>query len=46
MKSRLLSRGRLAVLAGVALTACLPALAWEPSKTVEFIVPADRKSVV
>jgi tripartite-type tricarboxylate transporter receptor subunit TctC len=40
MKSNLLSRGRLAVLAGVALTACLPALAWEPSKTVEFIVPA------
>ncbi|HSN19089.1 MAG TPA: tripartite tricarboxylate transporter substrate-binding protein [Usitatibacter sp.] len=40
MKSKLLSRGRLAVLAGAALTACLPALAWEPSKTVEFIVPA------
>jgi tripartite-type tricarboxylate transporter receptor subunit TctC len=40
MKSNLLTRGRLAVLAGVALTACLPALAWEPSKTVEFIVPA------
>ena len=40
MKSRLLSRGRLAVLAGAALTACLPALAWEPNKTVEFIVPA------
>ncbi|HET7546207.1 MAG TPA: tripartite tricarboxylate transporter substrate binding protein [Usitatibacter sp.] len=40
MKSKLLSRGRLAVLAGAALTACLPALAWEPTKTVEFIVPA------
>ena len=40
MKSKLLSRGRLAVLVGAALTACLPALAWEPSKTVEFIVPA------
>ena len=40
MKSRVLSRGRLAVLACAALAACLPALAWEPSKTVEFVVPA------
>jgi len=40
MKSSMLSRGRLAVLACAALTACLPALAWEPSKTVEFVVPA------
>jgi tripartite-type tricarboxylate transporter receptor subunit TctC len=40
MKSKLLSRGLLAVLAGAALTACLPALAWEPNKTVEFVVPA------
>jgi putative tricarboxylic transport membrane protein len=40
MKSSMLSRGRLAVLACAALTACFPALAWEPSKTVEFIVPA------
>ncbi len=40
MKSRLFSRGRLAVLACAALAACLPALAWEPSKTVEFVVPA------
>ena len=40
MKSRVFSRGRLAVLACAALTACLPALAWEPSKTVEFVVPA------
>jgi tripartite-type tricarboxylate transporter receptor subunit TctC len=40
MKSRLFSRGRLAVLACAALTACLPALAWEPNKTVEFVVPA------
>jgi len=39
MKS-MLKRGRLAVLACAALTACLPALAWEPSKTVEFVVPA------
>jgi tripartite-type tricarboxylate transporter receptor subunit TctC len=39
MKS-LLNRGRVAVLACAALTACLPALAWEPSKTVEFVVPA------
>jgi tripartite-type tricarboxylate transporter receptor subunit TctC len=40
MKSKSLSRGLLAVLAGAALTACLPALAWEPNKTVEFVVPA------
>ena len=40
MKSRLFSRGRMAVLACAALAACLPALAWEPSKTVEFVVPA------
>jgi tripartite-type tricarboxylate transporter receptor subunit TctC len=40
MKSRLFSRGRLAVLACAAVAACLPALAWEPSKTVEFVVPA------
>ncbi|HET9577297.1 MAG TPA: tripartite tricarboxylate transporter substrate binding protein [Usitatibacter sp.] len=31
---------RLAILAGVALTALAPAFAWEPNKTVEFIVPA------
>ncbi len=40
MKSRFLSRGRLALLTGALLVTCLPALAWEPSKTVEFIVPA------
>src|SRR5690349_8464558 len=40
MMSRVFSRGRLAVLACAALTACLPALAWEPNKTVEFVVPA------
>src|SRR5258705_11444706 len=31
---------RAAVLAGIVLSALVPALAWEPSKTVEFIVPA------
>jgi putative tricarboxylic transport membrane protein len=36
----LFSRTRLAALVGVALTALAPALAWEPTKTVEFIVPA------
>ncbi|HXF78782.1 MAG TPA: tripartite tricarboxylate transporter substrate-binding protein [Usitatibacter sp.] len=35
-----LSRIRLAALAGLALVATWPALAWEPSKTVEFVVPA------
>jgi putative tricarboxylic transport membrane protein len=40
MKSRAFSRGRLAVLACAALAACLPAMAWEPNKTVEFVVPA------
>jgi tripartite-type tricarboxylate transporter receptor subunit TctC len=33
-------RSRIAVLAGFALTALMPAYAWEPSKTVEFIIPA------
>ena len=33
-------RGRIAVLTGIALAASFPALAWEPTKTVEFIVPA------
>jgi putative tricarboxylic transport membrane protein len=40
MKSRMFSRGRMAVLACAAFAACLPALAWEPTKTVEFVVPA------
>ena len=40
MKSSVFSRGRLAVLACAALAACLPAMAWEPNKTVEFVVPA------
>jgi putative tricarboxylic transport membrane protein len=33
-------RSQIACLAGVALTALIPAMAWEPNKTVEFIVPA------
>ncbi|MGZ5042478.1 MAG: tripartite tricarboxylate transporter substrate-binding protein, partial [Usitatibacter sp.] len=34
------TRGRLAALAAVALGALTPAFAWEPTKTVEFVVPA------
>ncbi|QJR16240.1 Bug family tripartite tricarboxylate transporter substrate binding protein [Usitatibacter palustris] len=38
---RIFSRTRIAALIGCALTALsAPAFAWEPSKTVEFIVPA------
>ncbi len=33
-------RSCIAALAGVTLTALIPAFAWEPSKTVEFVVPA------
>ncbi len=33
-------RSRFALLVATALTAALPAFAWEPTKTVEFIVPA------
>ena len=41
MKQRYSRRSRFAVLAGVVLaTALVPAFAWEPNKTVEFIVPA------
>jgi tripartite-type tricarboxylate transporter receptor subunit TctC len=40
MKQSLFSRVRIAALVGAVLTALAPALAWEPSKTVEFIVPA------
>ncbi len=40
MNLKLPSRTRLAIAAGVALTALMPAFAWEPTKTVEFIVPA------
>src|SRR5258706_5188793 len=36
----LCSRSRDAAVAGAVLTALAPAFAWEPSKTVEFIVPA------
>ena len=38
MKPSLLNRVAIAV--GMALTAMAPAFAWEPTKTVEFIVPA------
>jgi len=40
MKPALFTRSRLAALAGAVLTALAPAFAWEPNKTVEFIVPA------
>ena len=40
MKRSISSRIRIAALAGAMLTALMPAFAWEPSKTVEFIVPA------
>ena len=40
MKQPLFTRSRIAALAGAVLTALVPALAWEPAKTVEFIVPA------
>jgi len=38
--ARLVSRGSLAALALAGCMAPLPALSWEPTKTVEFIVPA------
>jgi putative tricarboxylic transport membrane protein len=34
------TRTRIAALAGALITALAPAFAWEPSKTVEFVVPA------
>jgi putative tricarboxylic transport membrane protein len=40
MKRFLFTGVRAAALAAVALTALAPAFAWEPNKTVEFIVPA------
>ena len=40
MKRSISTRIRIAALAGAMLTALVPAFAWEPSKTVEFIVPA------
>ena len=40
MKRSLFNRVRAVALAAAALTALAPAFAWEPNKTVEFIVPA------
>jgi tripartite-type tricarboxylate transporter receptor subunit TctC len=40
MNRSISSRIRIAALAGAMLTALVPAFAWEPNKTVEFIVPA------
>ena len=40
MNGAFFTRGRLVALAAVALTALAPAFAWEPNKTVEFVVPA------
>jgi tripartite-type tricarboxylate transporter receptor subunit TctC len=40
MKQPFLTRARAAALFGAVLTALAPAFAWEPTKTVEFIVPA------
>ncbi len=38
--NRRFSASRLAAAVGVALTVLMPAFAWEPTKTVEFVVPA------
>ena len=40
MKTRTFSKGVLAAVVASAFSALTPALAWEPTKTVEFIVPA------
>jgi putative tricarboxylic transport membrane protein len=40
MKQSFFTRIRIAALVGATLTALAPAFAWEPAKTVEFIVPA------
>jgi tripartite-type tricarboxylate transporter receptor subunit TctC len=40
MKQSIFTRSRIAALVGAALTVLAPAFAWEPNKTVEFIVPA------
>jgi len=40
MNRSLFTRARVAAFAGAVLTALAPAFAWEPSKTVEFVVPA------
>jgi tripartite-type tricarboxylate transporter receptor subunit TctC len=39
MNRSLFSRARVLALAGAVLTALAPAFAWEPNKTVEFVVP-------
>ena len=40
MKQTIFTRSRIAILVGAALTVLAPAFAWEPAKTVEFVVPA------
>ena len=40
MKTRTFAKGMLATLVAGAFSALTPAFAWEPTKTVEFIVPA------
>jgi len=40
MNQSIFRRIRTAAVAGAMLTALVPAFAWEPSKTVEFVVPA------
>jgi putative tricarboxylic transport membrane protein len=40
MKTRTFAKGLLAAVVASAFSALTPALAWEPTKTVEFIVPA------
>ncbi|HLX22970.1 MAG TPA: tripartite tricarboxylate transporter substrate-binding protein [Usitatibacter sp.] len=40
MNQSIFRRIRIAAVAGAMLTALMPAFAWEPNKTVEFIVPA------
>ena len=40
MKHRTLAKSLLAAVVASAFAAMTPALAWEPTKTVEFIVPA------
>jgi tripartite-type tricarboxylate transporter receptor subunit TctC len=40
MKTRTFAKGALAAVVASAFSALTPALAWEPTKTVEFIVPA------
>ena len=40
MNTRVSTRARIAFAVGLALSVALPAFAWEPTKTVEFVVPA------